>query len=197
MRGNPEDIKKNNLNNLYNNEQRFARILPLRGPCRLRAAARETTSNNASPRTRFLLVVLAKLFHFMALFLAMAKHERARFCAWLIESVACCFPYSARWHFPATKAIFCSKSRMDQKKSSQKIGARHEDGEPVLYVVLYIDLCFFRELLYIIYFTLRIMLFCSFSLICYSCFPFCNLLFVFFLFLVRFFLCLLTLVFFF
>ena len=56
---------------------------------------------------------------------------------------------------------------------------------------------FFRELLYIIYFTLRIMLFCSFSLICYSCFPFCNLLFVFFLFLVRFFLCLLTLVFFF
>ena len=72
--------------------------------------------------TRFLLVVLAKLFHFMALFLAMAKHERARFCAWLIESVACCFPYSARWHFPATKAIFCSKSRMDQKNSSQKIG---------------------------------------------------------------------------
>ena len=29
------------------------------------------------------------------------------------------------------------------KKSSQKIGARHEDGEPVLYVVLYIDLCYF------------------------------------------------------
>jgi hypothetical protein len=59
----------------------------------------------------------------MALFLAMAKHERARFCAWLIESVACCFPYSARWHFPATKAIFCSKSRMDQKKFAKDRGA--------------------------------------------------------------------------
>ena len=59
----------------------------------------------------------------MALFLAMAKHERARFCAWLIESVACCFPYSARWHFPAAKAIFCSKSRMDQKKFVKDRGA--------------------------------------------------------------------------
>ena len=111
------------MNNLYNNEQRFARISPLRGPCRPRVAARETTCNNASPRTRFLLVVLAKLFHFMALFLAMAKHERARFCAWLIESVACCFPYSARWHFSAAKAIFCSKSRMDQKKIVKDRGA--------------------------------------------------------------------------
>jgi len=27
------DIKKNNLNNLHNNEQRFARTSPLRGPC--------------------------------------------------------------------------------------------------------------------------------------------------------------------
>jgi len=31
--------------------------------------------NNASPWTRFLLIVLAKLFHFMAPFLAMAKLE--------------------------------------------------------------------------------------------------------------------------
>ena len=69
------DIKENNLNNLYNNKQRFARISPLRGPCKPRVAARETTMNNASPWTRFLLVVLAKLFHFMAPFLAMAKLE--------------------------------------------------------------------------------------------------------------------------
>ena len=55
----------------------------------------------------------------------------------------------------------------------------------------------FRVLLYIFYFTLSAMRFCSFSLICYSCFPFCNLLFVFSFFLVRFFLCLLTLVLFF
>ena len=51
------DIKKNNLNNLYNNKQRFARISPLRGPCKPRVAARETTMNNASPWKRFLLIV--------------------------------------------------------------------------------------------------------------------------------------------
>ena len=41
-------------------------------------------------------------FHFMVPFLAMAKLERARFCAWLIESVVtccksciCCFSPSA------------------------------------------------------------------------------------------------------
>ena len=37
----------------------FARTSPLRGPCGLRLAARETTMNNASPWTRFLLIVLA------------------------------------------------------------------------------------------------------------------------------------------
>ena len=40
---------ENNLNNFYNFEQRFARTSPLRGPCRPRVAARETTMNNASP----------------------------------------------------------------------------------------------------------------------------------------------------
>ena len=49
------DIKKNNLNNFYNYEQCFARTSPLRGPFRPRVAARETTKNNDSPRTRFLL----------------------------------------------------------------------------------------------------------------------------------------------
>ena len=38
----------------------FARISPLRGSCRPRVAARETTMNNASPWKRFLLIVLAK-----------------------------------------------------------------------------------------------------------------------------------------
>ena len=37
----------------------FARTSPLRGPCGQRLAARETTMNNASPWTRFLLIVLA------------------------------------------------------------------------------------------------------------------------------------------
>ena len=97
------DTWENNLNNFYNKTQRFARISPLRGPCRPRVVARETTMNNASPWTRFLLVVLAKLFHFMAPFLAMAKLERARFCSWLTESVVtcykgciCCFPLLSR-----------------------------------------------------------------------------------------------------
>ena len=31
--------------------------------------------------------VLAKLFHFMALFLAMAELEQAQFCSWLTERV--------------------------------------------------------------------------------------------------------------
>jgi hypothetical protein len=35
----------------------FVRILPLRGPCKPRAAAKETTMNNASPWKRFLLIV--------------------------------------------------------------------------------------------------------------------------------------------
>ena len=95
------------MNNLYNNKQRFARISPLRGPCKPRVAARETTMNNASPWTHFLLVVLAKLFHFVAPFLAMAKLERARFCSWLTESVVtcckgciCCFPLLSRNYVP-------------------------------------------------------------------------------------------------
>ena len=67
------DTWENNLNNFYNYEQRFARTSPLRGPCRPNAACRETTMNNASPWTRFLQIVLVKLFHFMAPFLAMAK----------------------------------------------------------------------------------------------------------------------------
>ncbi len=54
------DTGENNLNNFYNKIQRFARILPLRGPCRLKAACCETTKYNASPWTRFLLSVLAK-----------------------------------------------------------------------------------------------------------------------------------------
>ena len=67
------DTWENNLNNFYNYEQRFARTSPLRGPCRPKAACRETTMNNASPWTRFLQIVLVKLFHFMTSFLAMAK----------------------------------------------------------------------------------------------------------------------------
>ena len=110
--------------------------------------------NNASPWTRFLLIVLAKLFHFMALFLAMAKHERARFCAWLIESVACCFPYSARWHFSAAKAIFCSKSRMAQKKFAKDRGATRgwrtcSVCSPVYRFVLFLEyFCIFSILHY-------------------------------------------------
>ncbi len=69
------DTWKNNLNNFYNNEQRFARTSPLRGPFRSRVAARETTMNNASPWIRSLLIVLAKPFHFIALFLAMSRTE--------------------------------------------------------------------------------------------------------------------------
>ena len=131
----------------------------------------------------------------MALFLAMAKHERARFCAWLIESVACCFPYSARWHFPATKAIFCSKSRMDQKKFAKDRGATRgwrtcSVCSPVYRFVLFLENFCILSILH--YASCSFIFFLLFAILAFLLQP----TLCFFLFLVRFFLCFLTLVFF-
>ena len=67
---------ENNLNNFYNFEQRFAGTSPLRGSCRPRIAARETTMNNASPGQQGCCFPLL---------------SRETCCKCYI----CCFPYSA------------------------------------------------------------------------------------------------------
>ena len=69
------DMKKNNSKNLYNYKQRFARILPLRGPCKPRAAARETTSNNASPWKHFQLICPGEAVSFHG---TLSRHGKTR-----------------------------------------------------------------------------------------------------------------------
>ena len=132
----------------------------------------------------------------MALFLAMAKHERARFCAWLIESVLVVFHTQPGGIFRQQRPSFAPNLGWIKKKFVKGRGATRgwrtcSVCSPVYRFVLFLEyFCIFSILHYqpcgfvlFLLFAILAFLFATYSL--------------FFLFLVRFFLCLLTLVLFF
>ena len=96
------------------------------------------------------------------------KHERARFYAYGRKALLVVLILSQVVFF-GSKAIFLSKISMDQK-NFQKIGATRvmrtcSVCSPVYRFVLFLE--------YFVYFHFTLsMRFCSFSLICYICFPF-------------------------
>ena len=152
---------------------RVACKVPFHGTLSRHGKARASSVLRMAYRKRCLLVVKVVFVVFP---------NSAGILSLVVKAVFVVFPNSAKWHFRPHKPFFCSKSRMNQKKIRENVGARHEEGEPVLYVVLYIDLCHFQGIFvyYPFYITHHALLFFfSFLFVLAFLFATCSLFFLF------------------